>query len=289
MKISPVPLIVLAAFLGGLAGLCAATPPSSQKLADLVYKTVGEQPLKLDLYLPEKASTPAPLIVWIHGGGWSGGDKHDVPILSMLANGFAVASVEYRLSGQAPFPAQIEDVKASIRWLRTHSKEYGLDPNRFGVIGHSAGGHLAALAGVTGKEFDAGDNLAASSAVQAVCVMSGPTNIVTMFDGADANRLRALTGLLGGSLPEKRDLAKAASPLTYVRAGAPPYLFVHGIDDPVVPVEQAKTMSRKLEDAGVKSKLILLPETSHDIFPRHDQFVDQIRTFFSETLRPPPT
>jgi acetyl esterase/lipase len=285
MKISPIFTILLAALLLGLAAAFAAEPPS-RKSADVVFKRIGEHSLKLDIYLPEQGATLSPLIVWIHGGGWRAGNKEGVPILPFVASGFAVASVEYRLSGQAPFPAQIEDVKAAIRWLRAQAHEYRLDAGQIGVIGHSAGGHLASLAGTTGKDspFDVGDNLEVSSAVQAVCVMSGPSDFVTMFDGADEHRRSALVGLLGGSLAEKRKLAEAASPLHYVRPGLPPFLFVHGADDRVVPVQQAKTMILKLEEFGATPKTLILPQTGHDVFVRQQQYVEDVRAFFTTHL-----
>ena len=122
MKISPIFTILLAALLLGLAAAFAAEPPS-RKSADVVFKRIGEHSLKLDIYLPEQGATHSPLVVWIHGGGWRAGNKEGVPILPFVASGFAVASVEYRLSGQAPFPAQIEDVNAAIRWLRAQAHE----------------------------------------------------------------------------------------------------------------------------------------------------------------------
>jgi acetyl esterase/lipase len=288
-------IFTFAAWMTGSAGFCVAqlpdkgmavAQPSPRKLVDVGYKTIGTQSLKLDLYLPAKTTAPSALVVWIHGGGWREGSKNNVPVLPLVSAGFAVASVDYRLSGQAPFPAQIEDVKAALRWLRAHAKEYGLAPDHFGVIGHSAGGHLASLAGVTGQNspFDIGDNLDCSSAVQAVCVMSGPSDMVTMFDGADDNRRSALVALLGGSLPEKRKLAEAASPITYVQPGAPPFLLVHGTDDQTVPVQQAKAMSHKLEAVGARPKLIILPQTGHDVFARRQQFTGEVRKFFAETL-----
>ncbi|MBC8003006.1 MAG: alpha/beta hydrolase [Opitutaceae bacterium] len=295
MKVILFPAALLAAQILGLAATIAAELPNSGKpvaksqartAVDLVFKTVGGQPLKLDLYLPEKHSTSSPLVIWIHGGGWREGTKSGVPILPFLASGFAVASIEYRLSGQAPFPAQIEDVKAAIRWLRAHANDYGLAAEHFGVIGHSAGAHLASLAGTTGKgsPFDLGDNLEFSSAVQAVCVMSGPSDFVTMFDGADEHRRSALVGLLGGSLPEKRKLAEAASPLSYVQPGLLPFILVHGADDRVVPVQQAKSMNRKLEEVGATPRIILLPQTGHDVFARQQQYVDEVRAFFKANL-----
>ena len=151
---------------------------------DLVYVGNGHERHKLDLFVPEKADGPLPLIIWVHGGGWQNGSKDGCPPLrdGYTERGYAVASINYRLSGHAVFPAQIEDCKAAIRWLRAHAKEYNLDPQRFGVWGSSAGGHLVALIGTSGdvKEFDVGANLDQSSRVQAVCDYYGPTDF-TVF------------------------------------------------------------------------------------------------------------
>jgi acetyl esterase/lipase len=260
--------------------------PATRTVLDVVYKTVGAKPLKLDIYLPDQSAVSSPLIVWIHGGGWREGSKSGVPILPFVSSGFAVASVEYRLSGEAPFPAQIEDVKSAIRWLRAHAKDYKLDGEHTGVIGHSAGGHLASLAGATGDGdlFATGENLQFSSAVQAVCVMSGPSDLVAMFDGADLHRSSALVGLLGGPITEKRKLAEKASPLNHVKPGMPPYIFIHGVDDVVVPLQQAKTMIEKLEQIGATPKSILLPHTGHDVFVKRQQYVDDVRMFFIKNL-----
>src|SRR5437868_4772034 len=159
-------------------------PAGTKAHRDLEYVANGHERNKLDLFVPESADGPLPLIIWVHGGGWQAGSKDGCPPLrgGHTQRGYAVASINYRLSGHAPFPAQIEDCKAAIRWLRAHAKEYNLDPKRFGVWGSSAGGHLVALLGTSGdvKEFDVGANLDQSSRVQAVCDYFGPTDF-TVF------------------------------------------------------------------------------------------------------------
>ncbi len=265
---------------------------------DLEYAKIGERSLKLDLYVPEKGDGPFPLVVWIHGGGWVGGDKTDCPILNLgyCKKGYAAASLSYRFSTEAIFPAQIEDVKAAIRWLRAHAKEYNLDPNKFGVIGASAGGHLVCLLGVTGKtkEFDIGDNLDQSSEVQAVCNWFGPTNLETGLDGLDPNTplTKALVDmyrqLLGGPLSEKTELARKASPTTYVHAETPPFMHLHGTVDLLVPVEQAEILHDKLRQVGASSRMFLLPRAGHggqEFLSPH--YLEEMQLFFDKHLKEP--
>ncbi len=171
-----------------------ATAQTAPTFADLTYAEVGGQPLKLDLYLPTTGVAPRPLLVWIHGGGWSGGSRFPAPAhaLQMRERGFSVASISYRLSGQSAlwggepvsFPAQIHDAKAAIRWLRAHAEEYSIDPNRVAVWGSSAGGHLAALVGTSGNDSELEGNVgvdgAQSSAVQVAVDYYGPIDLFEM-------------------------------------------------------------------------------------------------------------
>ena len=150
---------------------------------DLAYVPGGHERQKLDLYLPKEASKPLPVIVWIHGGGWQAGSKENNPLLAYAGKGYAVASINYRLSQHAVFPSQIEDCKTAIRWLRAHAKTYNLNPSKIGVAGSSAGGHLVALLGTAGevKELEGKEgNLDQSSQVQCVVDLYGPTDFSTM-------------------------------------------------------------------------------------------------------------
>jgi acetyl esterase/lipase len=199
-------------------------PPDVKVLRDIEYAHVGEKKLLLDLYLPEKkADAPLPVIVGIHGGGWSAGNKEGAQGVRLSGRGYAVACIMYRLSGEAIFPAQIEDCKAAVRWLRAHAKEYNLDASRFGAIGHSAGGHLSSLLGASGdvKDFDKGENLDFSSRVQAVCAMSGPTDLLQMdahavagapFKHDDARSPESR--LIGGAIQENKEKAARVNPIT---------------------------------------------------------------------------
>jgi acetyl esterase/lipase len=234
-------------------------PENVKAHRDLVYVENGHERHKLDLYLPEKAEGPLPVIIWVHGGGWQGGSKDGCPPLraGYLARGYAVASINYRLSGHAAFPAQIEDCKAAIRWLRHHAREYGLDPARFGAWGSSAGGHLVALLGTSGevKEFDVGQFLDQSSRVQAVCDYYGPTDLVAFVSTAgyerhaDANSPESK--LIGGLVKENREKAEKANPIRYVSSDDPPFLIVHGDKDAVVPLNQSELLFEALKKAGV--------------------------------------
>ena len=203
-----------------------------------------------------------PLIVWIHGGAFRMGSKEgdaDNPLpFDYLAQGFALASINYRLSQHAIFPAQIEDCKAAVRWLRAHAEQYRLDPTRFVAWGPSAGGHLAAMLGTTGHvtEFEVGAHLDVSSRVQAVVDYYGPTDFLQM----DAQRLpdgmihntpdSPESELVGGPIQENRNRVARCNPITYVSSDTPPFLIVHGDRDPLVPYGQSVLLVDALQKAG---------------------------------------
>ncbi|MEE8217394.1 MAG: alpha/beta hydrolase [Vicinamibacteria bacterium] len=233
-------------------------PPGTAAHRDLAYVSGGHPRQKLDLYLPESKGR-LPLLIYIHGGAFRGGDKGDGPPLEYLDEGYALASINYRLSQHAIFPAQIEDCKAAVRWLRAHAAEYRLDPDRFAVGGTSAGGHLAAMVGTTGhvKELDVGEHLDQSSRVQAVVDYFGPTDFLRMdahrlpggmaHDGPDSPESQ----LVGGAIQENPKKVARANPITYVTAEAPPFLVVHGNRDPIVPHHQSEILVDALREAGV--------------------------------------
>lgn len=273
----PVPFLRL---LGGvfLLGLCrlsaqeAAKPAAVRELADLPYVADGAERQQLDLYLPGDAAahTPArPLVVWVHGGGWEGGSKKGCPARPLVNRGYVVASLGYRLSSQAKFPAQIEDCKAALRWLRAHADEYGIDPKRAGAWGASAGGHLVALLGTTGgtHAFDVGANLDQSSAVQCVVDFFGPSDFLRWGDppAAIISDLpnTALARLLGGTITTHLELARAASPLYAVDKDSAPFLILHGDKDGTVPLQQSESLHAALQKAGVESTLKVLPGAGH--------------------------
>ncbi|MCB1279068.1 alpha/beta hydrolase fold domain-containing protein [Prosthecobacter sp.] len=238
---------------------------------DLVYVEGGHERNKLDLYLPETAEGPLPLLIWVHGGGWQNGSKDGCPPLrgGYVERGYAVASINYRLSGHAVFPAQIEDCKAAIRWLRAHAKEYNLDVKRFGVWGSSAGGHLVALIGTSGdvREFDVGANLDQSSRVQAVCDYYGPTEF-TVFVSTPGYESHATDAspeakLIGGAVMQNKDKAARVNPITYVSKDDPPFLIVHGDKDPTVPINQSQLLFDALKQSEVSAHFHTIHGAGH--------------------------
>lgn len=247
----------------------AELPAGTKVLRDLPYVTNGHARQKLDLYLP--ASPKGPLLVWIHGGGWRAGSKSEVDGLPLLDKGYAVASVEYRFSQDAIFPAQIEDCKAAIRWLRAHAAEYHYDPKRIGVWGASAGGHLTALLAVTGKtrDFDVGENLDQSSAIQCGIDFFGPTDFPGYHPPSDNPMLQpsgkesVIVQLFGGPLEQKLDLARRASPVTWVTKDSAPLYIMHGTADPLVPLDQSQELADKLKAAGVEVTLDVVKGGGH--------------------------
>ncbi|HEU5102137.1 MAG TPA: alpha/beta hydrolase [Roseiflexaceae bacterium] len=244
---------------------------------DLAYAAARHPRQKLDLYLPSKNET-APLIIWIHGGAFRMGSKEglefDAPPLEYLDRDYAIASLNYRLSQHALFPAQIEDCKAAVRWLRAHAQQFNLDPDRFGAWGPSAGGYLAAMLGTTGAvtEFEVGEHLNVSSRVQAVVDYFGPTDFLQM----DAQRTpdgmihdipdSPESQLVGGPIQEHPDRVARANPITYVASDAPPFLIVHGDGDPLVPHHQSVLLDAALRAAGVPVTFYTVPGAGHGGF-----------------------
>lgn len=265
-----------------------------QSHRDLVYVEGGHERHKLDLYLPEKADGPLPLLIWVHGGGWQNGSKDGCPPLrsGYIERGYAVASINYRLSGHAVFPAQIEDCKAAIRWLRAHAKDYGLDPKRFGVWGSSAGGHLVALIGASGdvKEFDVGANLDQSGRVQAVCDYYGPTDL-TAFVTTPGYENHATDSspeakLIGGAVMQNKDKAARVNPITYVSKDDPPFLIVHGDRDPTVPINQSQLLFEALQKSEVSAHFHTIHGAGHG-GPGFagENIDDMVAAFFDDRLK----
>jgi len=266
-------------------------------LQGIVYGKGGAQELKLNLALPA-GEGPFPVIVFIHGGGWSAGSYQDATfnklMVELAGKGFAGACIQYRLTPSgARFPAQIEDCKCAVRWLRGHAHEYHLNPDRIGALGASAGGHLALLLGVTDREDGlegTGDlkpeYAKLSSRVQAVVNFFGPADLAS--GGWPKVVEPLLEGLFGGKVAEKLDLARQASPLTYIRAGRtiPPILTFHGTKDTIVPFTQATKLHEAL--GKVQSKATLVPLEGEDHGWGGEKLAStfkQAEAFLTETLK----
>jgi acetyl esterase/lipase len=242
-----------------------AVPEGVNVLRDIAYVENGHERNRLDLYLPEKVRGPLPVVVWIHGGGWSSGSKDGCRAAWLSGKGYAVASINYRLSQQAVFPAQIEDCKAAIRWLRANAGKYHLDADHVGVWGASAGGHLVALLGTTGgvKELDGkGGNSDQSSRVQCVVDWFGPTDMLRI-ETRDDKPDTPVAKLIGGTVHENREKARKASPLYYVGKESAPFLIMHGDKDPLVPLKQSEILAEALAKAGVEVKLQVIKDNGH--------------------------
>jgi acetyl esterase/lipase len=253
-------------------------PPGIRMERDISYIPDGDDAQRLDIYVPEKvAAQPLPLIVHIHGGGWRSGSKFPSPFLHLIGAGYAVASVEYRFSQKALFPAQIQDCQVAIRWLRAHAKKYNFDPDHFGVVGGSAGGHLSALVGTSGgkKAFPViGKNRKESDRVQAVCDIFGPTDFGAVMQQAAADKnVRNIfkfntpsdpySSLIGVSLDSDKAKTDAVSPMHYVSRDNPPFLILHGTHDALVPYAQSEQLLAALKGKGVAAWLQTLPGAGH--------------------------
>lgn len=269
---------------------------------DIQYVSAGDPAQTLDLYVPEQANgKPRPLIVFIHGGGWSGGSKRDYEgfALGVVRQGYAAASVEYRFSQKAKFPAQIQDCQAAIRWLRANSKKFNIDPKRFGALGASAGGHLVALVGTSGGKHafaTVGGNEKQSDRVQAVCDFFGPTDFNTVMSQAAADKTKNIfnfnhpgdpySDLIGAHMGEDKAKCEAVSPVHYVSKDNPPFLILHGNVDALVPYAQ----SIELRDLLLKHKVDVLLQTIPNAGHGGGGFdnpavVKLILTFFDKQLK----
>ena len=269
-------------------------PQGVKVLRDLPYAATDNQRQTLDLVLPENRATekPLPMVVWIHGGGWRNGDKRSGlnRVAPLAASGrYVGATIGYRLSGEAQWPAQIHDCKAAIRWLRAHAKEHGIDPNRIAVWGSSAGGHLVSMLGTTGDvkalEGKLGKHGEQSSRVQAVVNYYGPSALLLMsskpsridHDAADSPESQ----LIGAPIQKAKAKTRQASPLTHVTKDDAPHLHVHGTDDPLVPFHQSEIFHAALKKSGVESTLITVRGGGHSA-PR--AVIKQVREFLERHL-----
>jgi acetyl esterase/lipase len=269
------PFLSVLLVLSGTAALSAAQPKSAASKSappgivferDIVYGKAGGVELLLNLARPEHLEKPAPAILVIHGGGWAAGHRsaHDDLTWQFAQRGYVSVTISYRFAPAHLFPAQIEDAKCAVRFLRRHAAQYNINPERIGAVGMSAGAHLAMLLGA----MDSADGLEGDggwprekSKVQAVVSFVGPTDL-TAEDFGDASRT-ILQNFLGGPLEAKLDLARQASPVTYVSAGDAPMLLFQGTRDPLIPNTQAYRMAEALTAAGVPGRVELILGGGH--------------------------
>lgn len=258
---------------------------------NITYATVDDVELKLDLYLPKSPEQERPVLVWIHGGGWRGGNRADCPLVWLTGEGYAVASISYRFTDVAIYPAQIHDCKGAIRWLRANAEKHKLDVSRIGVAGASAGGHLAALLGTTGGVFElegsVGGNTSHSSRVQAVLDVFGPSDLIAFAETKPRKDVLGLLELLvGGPISEKADLAKLASPVHHLTADDAPLLILHGDKDSIVPLSQSEILDKAYKEKGLTSTLVVIRGAEHG----GPLFFDDVRRkkaqdFFNEHVK----
>ncbi len=259
--------LVLAASAFAQRGREARLPEGVEVERDIEYGKGGGHALLLDLYRPKEASEgKLPCVIFIHGGGWRGGDKMRAPVVQIVPRGYVGISINYRLSGEATFPAAVEDCKCAVRWVRENAEEYGIDPDRLGVWGSSAGGHLALMvgladdkAGLEGK----GGHEGVSSRVQAVCSWFGPADLTVGHDQFQGGSGQAPLAFLGGTLDEKKEAYEQASPVTHATKDDPPVLMIHGDKDNVVPLDQSERMLAAIEKAGAEAKLVIVKGAGH--------------------------
>jgi len=244
-------------FVAALAVPSVTDAQNVRTQKDIVYATVDGKSLALDLYMPAGIDNPR-LVVWTHGGAWMRNDKSDVP-MAFVNNGFATASLDFRQSTEARFPAMVHDIKAAIRFLRAKAPEYRYRADRVAIAGTSSGAHLATLVGVTNghKELEGtlGDHRGTSSDVQAIVSYYGASNLVTILAQSTpfgvGVRRPALEALLGAPPDQVPDLTKLASPVTHVDRSDPPLLLLHGDQDPQMPINQSHEMEGAYEALGL--------------------------------------
>ncbi|MCA9082602.1 MAG: alpha/beta hydrolase [Planctomycetaceae bacterium] len=272
-------------------------PDDVTVVRDVVFGTGGGRDLKMHIVLPAESDRQLrPAFVWIHGGGWQSGSKEGglAQVIPLVRSGFVGATIEYRLTGEAPFPAQIEDCKCAIRFLKAHAQKYGIDPNRVAVGGSSAGGHLVALLGTSGGEKSLEGNGGwpdQSSRVHAVLDLYGPTDFRAFVttsgyerhnqDGSPESKL-----LGGGEVLSSPDQIGIVNPITYVDSDDPPFLIIHGSNDRTVPLNQSTLLHDALKKAGVSAQLKIIEGGGHG-GPEFstEEIRDLEKTFLSQLLR----
>lgn len=275
----------------GQPGQPPRVPDTIRAELDVPYAGTDNPRQKLDLYLPKnpKSDKPLAVAVYIHGGAWQGGDKRGGfgTVVPLVETGeYAGVSVGYRLTGEAIWPAQIHDCKAAIRWLKGNAKKYNLDPERIGVTGTSAGGHLVAMLGTAGEvaalEGTLGEHTSVNSRVACVVDQYGPTDLLEM-GGSHNNPNSPESKLIGGAVQENKEATRNASPATYVTKDDSPFMLIHGTNDQVVPYHQSELLAAALKKVGVEALLVPVTGGGHGNFGT-PEVATRLKQFFDKHL-----
>jgi acetyl esterase/lipase len=283
-------LLVVAFLLPGLPAFATDAKQEIKVEKDLTYGKGGDTEMKLDLAMPKDGDGPFPAIICVHGGGWRAGSRQGLDKLTevLAEKGYVAVTVSYRLAPAAKFPAQIEDCKAAVRWLRANAKKYKINTDRIGATGFSAGGHLVCLLGTAGKDDGLegmGGNPDQSSSVQAVVSFFGPTDLTAKTWTDDAEKTFFIP-FLGDTFANKPELYKRASPVSYAKKGVPPFLFFHGTEDKLVNVKQSRILCDKLKEVGGSAKVVELEGEGHGWKEaKMKQTIEQMQEFFDEHLK----
>lgn len=279
-----------------------ALPGDVELIRDVTYGTGSGHDLKLDVLRPKSHRDGAgPAVVYIHGGSWANGSKSKLKKaeVRLAQHGYVVATIDYRFSQEAIFPAQLEDSKCAVRWLRAHAGDYQVDPQRIGVWGDSAGGHLAALVGTAQGLEGQGGWPETSSRVRAVVDMYGPsdftpTSLALLAKAPPELKLpspddpnSSVAKLLGGPITKVPEQAREASPTTHVTPDDPPFLLLHGDHDTMVPLQQSQLLAETLKKSGVEANLVIYKGGSHGLAGFEDEYYPQVERFLDRHLGKP--
>ncbi len=263
-----------------------AIPADIEEIKNIEYKNINGKSLQLDLYKPRNLTKPAPLLVFIHGGGWSGGERADylVYLVAFAKKGYVTATVSYRLLKDGPYPACVEDITDAVQWFYKNGNSYDYDQDRIALIGGSAGAHLALLAAYGWKKLGThSDSTVADTVhhkIKAVVDIYGPTDLTTEFSRNNST----VTSFLAHTYQEAPELFTAASPIHYLNKNSPPTMILHGTSDQTVPINQSDMLKTRLDSLGVPNVYYKVPLWPHtmDIIQRVNRFSEDKMTGFFE-------
>lgn len=283
--------VTLSSGADGRTEITQATRDSLDVKLDVTYARYGDRTLEMDIYRPKGAWGELPAVVCVHGGGWGKGNRvnYSKPAQALAARGYVTATISYRLSGEAPFPAQIQDCKAAVRFLRANAGKYGIDPDKIGATGHSAGGHLVALLATTGEvgELEGeGGNAGISSAIQAALPMGAQTNFMSERNREISSQKEIWQKFLSGSQEEQPETYRLASPLSHLDKDDPPCWFITGEHDD--PSTHADKIRQQMEEIGVQSGLTVIKDAPHPFLGKQvwfDEMLEKADAFFGKVLK----